>query len=31
MLGPLILCIMPTVFIILFAPVIFQFKFGNSM
>ncbi len=31
MLGPLILCIMPTVFIILFGPVIFQFKFGNSM
>ena len=31
MLGPLILCIMPTVFLILFGPVIFQFKFGNSM
>jgi tight adherence protein C len=31
MLGPLILCIMPTVFFILFGPVIFQFKFGNSM
>jgi len=31
MLGPLIFCIMPTVFLVLFGPVIFQFKFGNSM
>ncbi len=28
MLGPLVLCIMPTVFLVLFGPVIFQFKFG---
>ncbi len=29
MLGPLIMCIMPTVFLILFGPVIFQLKFGQ--
>ena len=30
MLGPLILCIMPTVFIVLFGPVLFQFQFGGG-
>ncbi|MHB1845220.1 MAG: type II secretion system F family protein [Deltaproteobacteria bacterium] len=29
MLGPLVLCIMPTIFLVLFGPVIFQFKFGG--
>jgi tight adherence protein C len=28
MLGPLIMCIMPTVFIVLFGPVVFAMKFG---
>jgi len=30
MLGPLILCIFPTVFMILFGPILFAFKFGNA-
>ncbi len=30
MLGPLIICIFPTVFMILFGPILFAFKFGNA-
>ena len=29
MLFPLIACIFPTVFIVLFGPIVFQFVFGN--
>ena len=30
MLFPLIACIFPTVFMVLFAPIIFAFMFGNA-
>jgi tight adherence protein C len=30
MLGPLVLCIFPTVFMILFGPIFYAFKFGNA-
>lgn len=30
MLGPLVLCIFPTVFMILFGPILYAFKFGNA-
>ena len=29
MLFPLIACIFPTVFLILFGPIVFQFMYGN--